>query len=168
MARKEELVFARAEGKRINTFVDPKVGEERGLPMTIQRNSSWWVLGTAVALCSACSSHPPNHEHEESTPDHVKVVVGNSGPEDLYDVKVILGKEELKLGNFGPGLEASTKFFPKAGQIGKRVTIIVQYEDEKEKLVRLKGSKAFKVFPKGEIRLQIRNGGWLAEIISKQ
>jgi hypothetical protein len=41
-------------------------------------------------------------------------------------------------------------------------------QGEEEKVIRLEGSKAFEVFAKGEIRLEIGNGKLLAERISKE
>lgn len=126
------------------------------------------LLVAAMAVCAACAFHPTDRERSEETVAHVKVAVANKGSESLYEVKVRLGAEEFPLGNFAPGIIASRKFFPRPEQLGKTVTVVVEYEDEEERVIRLEGDKAIEVFANGEIRLEIGDGKLLAERISKK
>jgi hypothetical protein len=140
---------------------DPAIGQASLAPML-----PLTLIAATTFLCAGCSTHPSVSGPDDGTADHLKVVVVNKGPEAVYEVKVYLGELELPFGSFDPDIIASRKVYPTPQQIGKKVTVIVEYENEDEEVVHLRGTQSFQVFSKGEVRLEIGNGKLLTERIS--
>lgn len=138
------------------------------------RYRSCVVLGAMAFLLGACSDQSPDRERKdakgrkEEPVDQVKLAVVNKGPETLYEVKVFLGFDVYDFRGISPHITASRKFTPRPDQLGQRVTVLIEYENEEGDVTRLQGVKPFEMFPKGEVRVEIGSGKLLAETITRE
>src|SRR5713226_3378300 len=132
----------------------------------VARDTLWvCFICIIVGSCAGCSNSTTKGPFKYREPDHIKVVIVNSGPSELTDVKVTIASQEFELGSFGPGVGAACKFLPRQDQIGKSATVVVEFEDENEEVIRLENQKEFKIASKGTIRLDIGENKILSEQI---